>query len=97
MTKSEPEEITENTLLGPKTKIEYKLVEKLVRNAEERKAALREGYKDQGVSNPFQTGMFFLWVILLFTLPFIQMAGGMLIGMLAFTLLSILFVPFLAL
>ena len=95
MVKSEPEEITENTLLGPKTKIEYKLVEKFVRNAEERTAALREGYKDQGVSNPFQTAMFVSWIILLFSLPLIQMAGGMLIGMFAFTLLSILFVPIL--
>ena len=69
MVKSEPEEITENTLLGPKTKIEYKLVEKFVRNAGERTAALREGYKDQGVSNPFQTAMFVLWIILLFSLP----------------------------
>ena len=95
MVKSEPEEITENTLLGPKTKIEHKLVEKFVRNAEERTAALREGYKDQGVSNPFQTAMFVSWIILLFSLPLIQMAGGMLIGMFAFTLLSILFVPIL--
>jgi FtsH-binding integral membrane protein len=37
--------------------------------------------------------MIIVWMILLFSLPFIQMAGGMLIGMLFFTLLSLLFVP----
>lgn len=93
MAKKEPKEVVEDTLLGPKTKIEHEIVEKFVKNAEERTAALREGYKDQGVTNPFLIGMFIVWVILLFSLPFIQMAGGMLIGMLFFTLLSILFVP----
>ena len=93
MAKKEPKEVVEDTLLGPKTKIEHEIVEKFVKNAEERTAALREGYKDQGVTNPFLIGMIIVWVILLFSLPFIQMAGGMLIGMLFFTLLSILFVP----
>jgi FtsH-binding integral membrane protein len=88
MAKKEPKEVVEDTLLGPKTKIEHEIVEKFVKNAEERTAALREGYKDQGVTNPF-----LVWMILLFSLPFIQMAGGMLIGMLFFTLLSLLFVP----
>ena len=95
MAKKEPKEVTETTLLGPKIKIEDEIVQKFVRNAEERIAALKEGYKDQGVSNPFQIGIFILWMILLFTLPFIQMIGGMLIGMLAFTLLSLLFIPIL--
>ena len=93
MAKKEPKEVVEDTLLGPKTKIEHEIVEKFVKNAEERTAALREGYKDQGVTNPFLVGMIIVWGILLFTLPFIQMAGGMLIGMLFFTLLSLLFVP----
>ena len=93
MAKKEPKEVIEDTLLGPKTKIEHEIVEKFVKNAEERTAALREGYKDQGVTNPFLIGMIIVWVILLFSLPFIQMAGGMLIGMLFFTLLSLLFVP----
>ena len=93
MAKKEPKEVVEDTLLGPKTKIEHEIVEKFVKNAEERTAALREGYKDQGVTNPFLIGMIIVWVILLFSLPFIQMAGGMLIGMLFFTLLSLLFVP----
>ena len=93
MAKKEPKEVVEDTLLGPKTKIEHEIVEKFVKNAEERTAALREGYKDQGVTNPFLIGMIIVWVILLFSLPFIQMAGGILIGMLFFTLLSILFVP----
>ncbi|MFL2721878.1 MAG: Bax inhibitor-1 family protein [Gammaproteobacteria bacterium] len=93
MARKEPVEVVENTLLGPKTKIEHEIIEKFVRNEEERKSALREGYKDQGITNPFLVGMFILWAILLFTLPYIQMAGGMLIGMLAFTLLSLLFVP----
>ena len=93
MVKKEPKEVVEDTLLGPKTKIEHEIVEKFVKNAEERRAALREGYKDQGVTNPFLVGMIIVWGILLFTLPFIQMVGGMLIGMLFFTLLSLLFVP----
>ena len=93
MAKKEPKEVVEDTLLGPKTKIEHEIVEKFVRNAEERTAALREGYKDQGVTNPFLVGMIIVWGILLLTLPYIQMAGGMLIGMLFFTLLSLLFVP----
>ena len=93
MAKKEPKEVVEDTLQGPKTKIEHEIVEKFVKNAEERTAALREGYKDQGVTNPFLIGMIIVWVILLFSLPFIQMAGGMLIGMLFFTLLSLLFVP----
>ena len=93
MAKKEPKEVIEDTLLGPKTKIEHEIVEKFVKNAEERTAAVREGYKDQGVTNPFLIGMIIVWVILLFSLPFIQMAGGMLIGMLFFTLLSLLFVP----
>ena len=93
MAKKEPKEVVEDTLLGPKTKIEHEIVEKFVKNAEERTAALREGYKDQGVTNPFLIGMIIVWVILLFSLPLIQMAGGMLIGMLFFTLLSLLFVP----
>jgi len=93
MAKKEPKEVVEDTLLGPKTKIEHEIVEKFVKNAEERTAALREGYKDQGVTNPFLVGMIIVWGILLLTLPYIQMAGGMLIGMLFFTLLSLLFVP----
>ena len=93
MAKKEPKEVVEDTLLGPKTKIEHEIVEKFVKNAEERTAALREGYKDQGVTNPFLIGMIIVWVILLFSLPLIQMAGGILIGMLFFTLLSLLFVP----
>jgi len=93
MAKKEPKEVVEDTLLGPKTKIEHEIVEKFVKNAEERRAALREGYKDQGVTNPFLVGMIIVWMILLFSLPLIQMAGGMLIGMLFFTLLSLLFVP----
>jgi len=93
MAKKEPKEVVEDTLLGPKTKIEHEIVEKFVKNAEERTAALREGYKDQGVTNPFLIGMIIVWVILLFSLPLIQMVGGILIGMLFFTLLSLLFVP----
>ena len=93
MVKKEPKEVVEDTLQGPKTKIEHEIVEKFVKNAEERRAALREGYKDQGVTNPFLVGMIIVWMILLFSLPLIQMAGGMLIGMLFFTLLSLLFVP----
>ena len=93
MAKKEPKEVVEDTLQGPKTKIEHEIVEKFVKNAEERRAALREGYKDQGVTNPFLVGMIIVWMILLFSLPLIQMAGGMLIGMLFFTLLSLLFVP----
>ena len=104
MTKTISEEIVEDgfftpvvkdTWLAPKPKIKNKIVEKFIRNESERIAALKEGYKDKGVSNPFQIGMFILWVILLFTLPYIQITGGMLIGMLAFTALSLLFVPIL--
>ena len=42
MAKKEPKEVVEDTLLGPKTKIEHEIVEKFVKNAEERRAALRD-------------------------------------------------------
>ena len=95
MYKTKPIEIEESTLLGPKTKTKDQIIEKFVRNNQDRIAALKEGYKDKGITNPFQIATFILWMILLFTLPFIQMATGILVGMAFFTVLSLLFVPLL--